>query len=135
MKVEDAVAEDVQDDEREGEGAPPILREPQDERNGAPRKPRKGTGGPKTAAGKARVRLNAMRHGILADTPVLPRVESEEEWEKLRRDVLDWFGFEGPFQESLGERVATLIWRLKRASRAACGVIAPCSGVSQFASL
>jgi hypothetical protein len=75
-------------------------------------------GGPKTPEGKARVRLNALRHGALAETPVLPLVESEEEWERLRQDVLDWFGLEGPFQESLGERVATLIWRLKRAARA-----------------
>jgi len=42
---------------------------PQDEREGAPegrRKSRKGIGGPKTATGKAAVRLNAMKHGVLA---------------------------------------------------------------------
>jgi hypothetical protein len=76
------------------------------------------SGGPKTQAGKERVRLNAMRHGVLAETPVLPLVESQEKWERLRLDVLDWFGLEGPFQESLGTRAATLIWRLERAARA-----------------
>ena len=120
------------------DGAPPVLREPQDERNAASnerngalddpsiRSPERATrgerpkrgGGPKTAAGKARVRLNAVRHGVLAETPVLPLVESEERWEELRRDVLDWFGLEGPFQQSLGTRAATLIWRLERAARA-----------------
>ena len=120
------------------DGAPPVLREPQDERNAASnerngalddpsiRSPERATrgerpkrgGGPKTAAGKARVRLNAVRHGVLAETPVLPLVESEERWERLRRGLLDWFGLEGPFQQSLGTRAATLIWRLERAARA-----------------
>ena len=48
---------------------------------------------------------------------MLPLVEDEDEWLRLRQDVLDWFGMEGEFQESLGERVASLIWRLKRAGR------------------
>jgi hypothetical protein len=78
---------------------------------------RKGVGGPKTAAGKAAVRLNAVKHGVLAETPVLPLVESAEEWEELRRDVLDWFDLQGPFLESLGTRAATLVWRLERAAR------------------
>jgi hypothetical protein len=64
------------------------------------------------------VRLNAMKHGVLAETPVLPLVESEERWEELRRDVLDWFQLEGPFLESLGTRAALLMWRLERAARA-----------------
>ena len=69
----------------------------------------RGIGGPKTEAGKAAVRLNAVKHGVLglrlrplarsgqAPTPVLPLVESKERWEELRRDVLDWLGLEGPF--------------------------------------
>jgi len=120
----------VEEERREGErdeDAPLVLREPpasagrQDERNETPageRKSRKGVGGPNTAAGKAVVARNPIKHGVLAQTPVLPLVESQEEWERLRQDVLDWFGLEEPFQESLGERVATLIWRLKRAARA-----------------
>ena len=57
---------------------------------------RKGIGGPKTAAGKAagkaRVRLNAMKHGVLAETPVLPLVESEERSEELRRREVSRLG-------------------------------------------
>ena len=36
-----------------------------------------------------------MRDGVLAETPVLPLVESQEKWERLRQDVVDWFGLEG----------------------------------------
>ena len=73
--------------------------------------------GPKTPEGKARVRLNPVKHGVFAQTPVLPLVEDENDWLRLRQDVLDWFGLEGEFPGSLGERVAMLIWRLKRAAR------------------
>lgn len=73
--------------------------------------------GPKTPEGKHRSQRNATRHGVLANTPVLPLVEDEDEWLRLRQDVLDWFGLEGAFMESMGERVAMHIWRLKRASR------------------
>ncbi|TMB68473.1 MAG: hypothetical protein E6J43_06185 [Chloroflexi bacterium] len=110
-------------DEPEGASGDPWIR-PSDgratrgERNGGPEGGRKGAGGPKTTAGKALVARNAIKHGVLAQTPVLPLVESEEEWAELRQDVLDWFDLRGPFRESLGERAAMLIWRLKRAARA-----------------
>ena len=74
-------------------------------------------GGPRTPEGKQRARRNATKHGVFAQTPVLPLVEDENEWHRLRQDVLAWFGLEGEFQRSLGERVAMLIWRLKRAAR------------------
>jgi hypothetical protein len=147
VEVADVVVEERREDENgasrpEGNVGAPLdpSSKPQDERKGAPlgaregvpddassnpqhergprRKSRKGIGGPKTAAGKAVVRLNAMKHGVLAETPVLPLVESAERWEELRRDVLDWFDLKGPFQESMGTRAATLIWRLERAGRA-----------------
>ena len=110
--------------DRKGTGGPPFdtprLAEAQDDASSEPQHERgkKRGGGPKTAKGKAAVRLNAVKHGVLAQTPVLPLVESLEEWEELRQDVLDWFDLKGAFQESLGERVVGLIWRLKRAGRA-----------------
>jgi hypothetical protein len=77
----------------------------------------KGKRGPKTRAGKARVGRNAIQHGIFAQTPVLPLVERQEDWDELRQDVINWFDLEGPFMESLGERAAFLIWRLRRVGR------------------
>jgi hypothetical protein len=73
--------------------------------------------GPRTPEGKARASRNATKHGVFAQTPVLPLVEDENEWHRLRHNVLDWFGLEGEFQQSLGDRVAMLIWRLKRVGR------------------
>jgi hypothetical protein len=94
VEVGDVAVEDGRDEgDSEGDdGAPLVLREPQDERKEASslgRKSRKGIGGPKTAEGKAAVRLNAVRHGVLTEPPVLPMVESKERWEDLRREVLD----------------------------------------------
>ena len=77
----------------------------------------KSGGGPRTRPGKQRSRLNATTHGVFARTPVLPLVENEDEWRRLRQDVIDWFQLSGEFQEALGERVAMLIWRLKRVNR------------------
>jgi len=79
--------------------------------------PRKRGGGPKTAAGKAVVARNPIKHGVLAQTPVLPLVEREEDWLELRRDVFEFFELEGPLLESLGDRAAMIIWRLYRAAR------------------
>ena len=45
-------------------------------------------GGPKTPKGKAAVRTNPIKHGVLAQTPVIPLVEREEDWRRLRDGVL-----------------------------------------------
>jgi len=74
-------------------------------------------GGPRTEAGKAVVRRNAMKHGVLAQTPVIALVEREEDWERLRQGVFEFFELEGPLLESLGDRAAMLIWRLYRTAR------------------
>jgi len=128
-------------DERDGV-APLVLREPQDERDGksssghderdgtpssgqderdatpsSGRKRKKRGGGPKTPEGKARVRLNPIKHGVLAQTPVIPLVEREEDWKRLLQSVLDWVQLEGEFAEALGTRAAFLMWRLKRVER------------------
>jgi hypothetical protein len=73
--------------------------------------------GPNTPEGKQRSRGNATKHGVLSQTPVLPLVEDEEEWRRLRQDTIDFFQLEGEFAVALGERVAALLWRLRRAGR------------------
>ncbi len=37
------------------------------------------------------VRLNPVRHGVLAQTPVIPLVERQEDWEELRAGALRAF--------------------------------------------
>ena len=79
---------------------------------------RKGAGGPRTKRGKARVRLNPVRHGVLAQTPVIPLVERYEDWERLRLGVHEFFGVKGlPWPEALADRLAGIYWRLLRVQR------------------
>ncbi len=44
-------------------------------------------------------------------------MEREEDWQKLRQGVFDFFELEEPLLESMGDRVAMLVWRLYRVSR------------------
>lgn len=80
-------------------------------------KGRKRGGGPKTAAGKARVRMNPIKHAVLAQTPVVPLVERERDWRRLRSGVFEYFQVEGAMEEALADRIAGLIWRLYRVVR------------------
>ncbi len=70
--------------------------------------------GPKTAQGKAVVRLNPVRHGILSLTPVIPLLESEEEWQAHRTAILASLAPEGHLENMLAGRAALLFWRLQR---------------------
>ena len=75
------------------------------------------TPGPKTKRGKEVVRLNAVRHGVLSITPVVPGIEREEDWEIHRAGILSSFAPEGYLEEALTERIAQLLWRLRRVAR------------------
>ncbi len=74
-------------------------------------------GGPKTREGRAAVRLNPVKHGVLAQTPVIPLVEREEDWQRLRDGVFEYFAVEGAMEEALADRIAGIIWRLYRVVR------------------
>jgi hypothetical protein len=76
-----------------------------------------GKPGPRTERGKAAVRLNPLKHGVLSQTPVIPLVEREEDWLRLRRGIFEYFGAEGMMEEALADQVASLIWRRYRLVR------------------
>jgi hypothetical protein len=76
-----------------------------------PRAPRRR--GPRTAAGKARVASNALKHGISSIRPVVPG-ESNDKWETHRRAFVEDLAPEGPVETALAERVASAVWRLRR---------------------
>ena len=73
--------------------------------------------GPNTEAGKQIVSLNAVRHGLRSDAPVIPGIESEEEWATYRDAIVDDWAPEGAMEVILANRVATLFWRLQRVVR------------------
>jgi hypothetical protein len=69
--------------------------------------------GPKTTAGRARIGLNALTHGISSARLVVPG-ESTTEWEGSRQAIVDALAPAGPVELALAERVATALWRLRR---------------------
>src|SRR5438105_3298772 len=74
-------------------------------------------GGPRTPEGAAIVSLNAATHGLLAATPVLPGTEDPAEWERHHSGILQSLAPIGHVETSLAERIALLIWRLRRTGR------------------
>lgn len=77
----------------------------------------KRNGGPKSARGKARSSKNAITHGLTSQSPVIPRVESEEEWQSFRNGILESFDLDSPLETELAERVALQLWLLRRVAR------------------
>jgi hypothetical protein len=73
--------------------------------------------GPKTPEGKAAVRFNAFRHGLLARDAVLPG-EDADAFEDLWNQVRAKCSPVGPIEEFLAERVVNTMWRLRRLARA-----------------
>ena len=73
--------------------------------------------GPKTPEGKAVVRLNALRHGLLTRDVVLPGEDAdafEDLWNQVRADLSPV----GPIEEVLVDRIVNAMWRLQRLARA-----------------
>ena len=73
--------------------------------------------GPGTARGKLAFSRNAVKHGLRSDAPVIPGFESFEEWEEFRDGIIASYEPEGSLEIELAERIASLLWRLKRAVR------------------
>jgi len=73
--------------------------------------------GPKTPEGKAVVRLNAFRHGLLARDVVLPG-EDADAFEDLFNQTRANLSPVGPIEEFLVDCVVNAMWRLRRLGRA-----------------
>jgi len=76
-----------------------------------------GDGGPKTEGGKEVTRWNATRHGMRSPAPVVPGIETHEDWERHLVGTLESLSPSGHLETVLAERVALLSWRLHRATR------------------
>lgn len=79
--------------------------------------------GPRTPAGKAVAKMNALVHGMRAEIPVVPG-ETAEEWEVFRAGVTASLTPVGTLEAELADRVAALAWRLRRAAAFETGVTA-----------
>ena len=72
--------------------------------------------GPRTAAGRARTRRNALKSGLYARTVLLPG-EDASAYEKLRVSVYGRYMPEDAIEEGLVELVVADLWRLQRLTR------------------
>jgi hypothetical protein len=80
-------------------------------------KHKKLTGGPKTAAGKARSAMNAVSHGLTSKSIVIDGVESQAEWEAYRDCIVESLQPDSFVERDLAEDFAACCWRLKRVPR------------------
>lgn len=60
---------------------------------------------------------NSLKHGLTSLLPVLPGVESEDEWERHLAGVAQSLLPQTHLEGMLAERIALLLWRLRRVAR------------------
>jgi hypothetical protein len=79
--------------------------------------------GPKTPEGKAAVRLNAVKHGLLSRGIVLPG-EDETALKELGERLQDEWQPVGVMEGLLVEQIIAAVWRLRRLRRVEAGIFA-----------
>ena len=71
--------------------------------------------GPTTEAGKQRSRVNAVRHGLTAET-VVGSLEDAEDYKAFEAAIIADYEAETAVARELVLRLASLLWRLRRAN-------------------
>jgi hypothetical protein len=78
--------------------------------------------GPMTDAGKQRSRRNAVRHGLTAET-VIAELEDAEDYKAFELAVTSDFDAPTAVERELVLRLASLLWRLRRATAIQTGLL------------
>lgn len=84
------------------------------------RNARKSTG-PTTQKGKQRSRCNAVRHGLTAET-VIGALEDAEDYQAFEAAITADYDAQSAVERELVLRVASLLWRLRRATTMETGL-------------
>jgi len=71
--------------------------------------------GPKTENGKQQSRRNALKHGLTAETVIEP-LEDPEEYRAFEEAIVSEYAPQTPVEQELVHRLASLLWRLRRAT-------------------
>ena len=79
--------------------------------------------GPKTPEGKAAVRLNAVKHGLLSQDVLLPG-EDDAALRELGERLIAELKPEGELEHLLLERIIAAYWRLRRLGKVEAGIFA-----------
>ena len=69
--------------------------------------------GPRSKAGKAISRLNAMKHGLTAEK-LLVRGECIEEFQSFQAAIFESYDPQEPFETQMVARLVSLWWRVQR---------------------
>src|SRR5262245_22077833 len=77
--------------------------------------------GPAPEAGKQRARCNAIRHGLTAET-VIGALEDAEDDKAFEATVVADFDAQSAVERELVLRLASLLWRLRRATTMETGL-------------
>ena len=77
--------------------------------------------GPTTPEGKRRSRCNALRHGLTAET-VIAALENSGDYEAFEAAVISDYDAESAVERELVLRLASVLWRLRRASSIETGL-------------
>jgi hypothetical protein len=77
--------------------------------------------GPRTGAGKQRSRRNAFRHGLTAES-VVTVLEDEAAYQKFESKIFADYAAETAIDRALVARLASLLWRLRRATAIESGL-------------
>ncbi len=78
--------------------------------------------GPRTGEGKRRSRCNAVRHGLTAET-VIEGMEDPEDYKAFELSVTSDFDVQTAVERELVLRLASLLWRLRRATAVETGLL------------
>jgi len=76
---------------------------------------------PKTAAGKARIRYNALKHGLLTKTALLPG-DDQSAFRDLSDGIIADLCPVGDMESIIVDRVINTVWRLRRSSQVETGL-------------
>ena len=60
---------------------------------------------------------NNTRHGLRSQSPVIPGLESPQDWDQHRTITIDGLAPATRLEEALAERIALILWRLGRVGR------------------
>jgi hypothetical protein len=78
--------------------------------------------GPRTENGKQQSRRNALKHGLTAETVIEP-LENPEEYRAFEEAIVSEYLPQTPVERELVHRLASLFWRLRRATSIETGLL------------
>ena len=79
--------------------------------------------GPRTFSGKARSRRNAFKHGLTART-IIANIEDRDAFASFSARIASSYQVTSPIHRELLDRLAALLWRLRRSQMIETGVFA-----------